>query len=69
MWSLLGPFWSVKYLNLELNLPIWTAKSYFSRKKHPEVTKNPYYIFFLDGSQKIKVSVHELYVIIKQYVI
>ena len=63
-----GPFWSVKYLNFEQSLPIWTAHHTFLEIEHPEVTKKPYYILFLEGSQK-KVSVHGLHVIIKLYVI
>ena len=63
-----GPFWSVEYLNLEQNLPIWTVHHFFLESKHPEITKNPYYVLFLEGSQK-KVSVPGLYGIIKLYVI
>ena len=47
-----GPFWSVEYLNLEQNLPIWTVHHTFLESKHPEITKNPYYVLFLEGSQK-----------------
>ena len=59
-----GPFWSVKYLNFEKKLPIWTAHHTFLESKHPEVTTNPYHILFLEGSQK-KVSTHGLFVIIQ----
>ena len=54
-----GPFWSVKYLNFGQKLPIWTAHHTFLESRHPEVTKNPYYVFSPKGSQK-KVSAHGL---------
>ena len=63
-----GPFWSVKHLNFEQTLPIWTAHHTFPESKHPEVTKNPYHILSLEGSQK-NVAAYELYMIIKLYVI
>ena len=47
-----GLFWFVKYLNLEQKLPI--------QSRHPEVNKNPCYVFSTKGSQK-KVSAHGLY--------
>ena len=58
-----GPFWSVKYLNFEQNLPIWTVRHTFLESKQPEVTKNPY-CFVPRGEQK-KVLAHGLFVIIK----
>ena len=59
MWSLLcsvlvceiSHFW-VKVIDLD-------NPSSFSRKWHPEFTKNPYYVLSLKWSQK-KVSAHEL---------
>ena len=60
------PLRSVKYLNFEPNLPIWTNHHTFLESKHPEVTKNRYYVLFLKGSQK-KISAHGLYVITKPY--
>ena len=59
-----GPFCSAKYLNFEQKLPIWTAHYAFLECKYPEVTKNPYYVLFPDGSQE-KVSANGLYVIIQ----
>ena len=41
MWS---PLWSVKYLNFGQNLPIQTAHHTFRESRHPEVTKNRYYV-------------------------
>ena len=51
-----GPFRSVKYLNFEQNLPVWTDLNTFLEIKYPEVTKNPYYVLFLEGSQKKGIS-------------
>ena len=64
LWSILR---SVKYLNFDQNLPIWTAHHAFLESKHPEVTKNPYYVLFPEGGQK-EVSGHGLHVIIKIHV-
>ena len=55
MWSF-GPFWSVKYLNFGKKLPIRTAHHTFLESKHPEVTKNPYYVLSPEGSQKKGIS-------------
>ena len=59
----LGPcfdlFWSVKYLNFEQKLSIRTAHLIFLENRHPEVTKNPYYVLSPKGSQK-KVSAYGL---------
>ena len=52
-------FWSVKYLNLGQKLPIRTTHLTFLESRHTEVTKNPYFIWSLDGGQK-KVSAHGL---------
>ena len=46
-----GPFWSVKYLKLGQKLLIWTAYHTFLENRHPEVTKNPYYVLSPKGSQ------------------
>ena len=54
-----SPFWSVKYLNFGKKLPIWTAHHTFLESRHLEVTKDPYYVFSTEGSQK-KVSPHGL---------
>ena len=50
-----GLFWSVKYLNFGQKLPIQTADHTFQESRHPEVTKNPYHVLSLKGSQK-KIS-------------
>ena len=47
-----GPFCSAKYLNIEQKLLIRTVYHTFLESKHPEVTKNPYYVLFLEGSKK-----------------
>ena len=39
-----GPFLSVKYLNLGLELPIWTDHHIFIEIRQPEVTENLYYV-------------------------
>ena len=46
----LGPFWHVKHLNFRQKLP----KDHHTllESRHPEVTKNPYYALFPEGSQK-----------------
>ena len=59
-----GPFWSIKYFNFEQNLPILTAHHTSLESKLPKVTKNPFNVLFLEGSQK-KVPAHGLYVIIR----
>ena len=41
-----GPFWSVKYLNFCQKLLIWTAHHTFPESRHPQVTKNLYYVLF-----------------------
>ena len=46
-----GLFWSVKYLNFEQQPLIRTAHI-FLESRHPDVTKNPYYVLSLKGSQK-----------------
>ena len=40
----LGPCWSVKYLSFGKKLPIWAVHDSFLESRHPEVTKNPYYV-------------------------
>ena len=37
-----GPLRSVKYLNFEQKLPVWTAHHTFLESTHPEVFKNLY---------------------------
>ena len=59
MWSLFGSFWSVKYQML----PIRIAQHTFLESRHPEVTKNSYYVLSSEGQSK-KVSAHGLTVII-----
>ena len=54
-----GLFWSVKYLSFEQKLPIRTAHHIFLESRHPEFTKNPYYVLSPKGSQK-KVSANRL---------
>ena len=51
-----GPFWSVRYLNFERKLPIWTTHHTFLESRK---TKNSYYVFPLRGAKK-KVSAHGL---------
>ena len=55
----LGPFCSVQYLNFGKKLPIQTTHHTFLESKHPEVTKNPYYVLSPEWSQKM-VSAHGL---------
>ena len=55
-----GPSWSVKYLNFEQKLPIRTTHYTFLESRHPEVTKNSYYVFSPEGSQE-KVSAYGLF--------
>ena len=52
MWSLFGLFWSVKYPNFGQKLPICIAHHTFLQSRHPEVTKNSYYVFFTEGEPK-----------------
>ena len=47
-----GPFWSVKYLNLGKKLLIWTAHHTFLESRHPEFTKNSYYVLSSQEIQK-----------------
>ena len=55
-----GPFWPVKYLNFGQKLPIQTTHHTYLESRHPEVIKNPYYVFPLEGRQK-KVLAHGLF--------
>ena len=52
MWSPFGPFWSVKHLNFWQKLPIRTAHHTFLESRHPEVTKNLYYVLSPKMSKK-----------------
>ena len=57
-----SPLWSVlvcKISQFGQKLPIRTAHHTFLESRHPETTKNPYYVLFPEGSQK-KVSTHGL---------
>ena len=54
-----GLLWSVKYLNFGQKLPIRTVHDTFLESRHPEVTKNPYYVLSPKGTRK-KVSAHGL---------
>ena len=47
-----GPFWSIKYLNFGQKLPIWTTRNAFLESRHPDVTKNLYYVLSRKRSQK-----------------
>ena len=47
-----GLFWSIKYLNFQQELPIRTTHPIFLESRHPEVTKNPYYVVSPKGNQK-----------------
>ena len=62
MWSLFGPFWSVKYLNFGQKLPIRTTHHTFLESRHPEVTKNQYYVLSPEWRQK-KVWAHGLHLL------
>ena len=61
-----GPFCSVKYLNFGQKLPIWTAHYTFLECRHPEVTKNSYYVLFPKECQKryqlMDYLYHHLYI-------
>ena len=59
MCSPTGLFWSVKYLNFGRKLLFWTAHHTFLESRHPEATKNPYYVLSPERSQK-KISAHGL---------
>ena len=61
-----GPFWSVNYLNFGQKLPSSIAHHTFLESRHPEVTKNLYYVLFPQGNQK-KVSAHELFVLMENH--
>ena len=37
-------------------LPIQTTNHTFLESRHPEVTKNPYYVLFPEWSQKLNVN-------------
>ena len=51
-----GSFWSVRYLNLGQKLPIRTTNHTFIESRHPEGTKNPYYVLYTEWSQKKGIS-------------
>ena len=53
---LFGPFWSVKYFPFEQKLPIRTVHHIFLESRHPEVTKNLYYLCPLRGAKKKGIS-------------
>ena len=59
MWSPFSPFWSVKYLHFGQKLPIQPTNHTFLERRHPEITKNPYYVLSPEWSQK-KVSAQGL---------
>ena len=61
MWPPLWPILVYKILNFGQKLPIKTDHHTFLKSKHPEVTKNPYYVLSFKGSQK-KVWAHGIYV-------
>ena len=48
-----GSFWSVKYLNFGKKLPTRTAHHSFLENRHPKVTKNPCYVLFPKGAEKM----------------
>ena len=52
MWPPFGSLWSVKYLNFWEKLVIRLVHHTLLESRHPEVTKNPYYALFPEGSQK-----------------
>ena len=51
MVSPFGLFWFVKHLNFGKSYQI-DSPSYFLESRHPEVTKNPYYVLSPKGRQK-----------------
>ena len=53
MCSLFGPFWSVKCLNFGVKLPIQTSNHTFLESRHPEVSKDTYFVLLPEGSQGI----------------
>ena len=57
---LFGPFWSVKYLHFGQKLPIRTAHHTFIELRHPEVTKNPYFVLCPEEGQKNGISSMDL---------
>ena len=46
-----GLFWSVKYLNFWLKLPTQAGHHTFAESRHPEVTKNVYFVLSTRRSQ------------------
>ena len=58
-----GPcLWSIRVCKLPQfweKIPILTTHHTFLESRHPEVTKNPYYVLFPKGAKK-KVSAHGL---------
>ena len=46
-----GPFWSLKYLNFDQKLPIWTAHHTFLESRHPEFSESIYYTLSTRRSQ------------------
>ena len=52
-----GPFLSIKYLNFGQKLPIWTTHNAFLESRHPDVTKNLYYVLSAKRSQKNAIKI------------
>ena len=61
------PFWSMKYPNFGQKLPIRTARHTFLKRRHPEITKNPYHVLPPEGSQKEGVTLRYHQGIIQEY--
>ena len=51
-----GQLQSTKYPNFEQKLLTWIAHHTFLESRHPEVTKNSYYVLSPEGSQKKGIS-------------
>ena len=56
MWSLFGSFWSVKRPNFGQKLQIRMVHQTFLERRHPEVTKNSYYVLSPSGELNIGIS-------------
>ena len=56
MWSLFGSFWSVKCLDFGQKVQIRMAHHTFLERRHPEVTKNAYYVLYPKGELNLGIS-------------
>ena len=46
-----GPFWSVKYLNVRPKVTDSDSSSHFTKSRHPEVTNDLHYVLYSSQSQ------------------